>query len=110
MKLKCTDKNGCYMNHPHYMICLMLESCAEKKEKETPWPQATVVFYPAALSVVSQLFAFLESAVKLLISSFKGSEDISVFPLTCTVTKYLEEPAVLGNPEYLLWAEFRVCW
>lgn len=104
MKLKCTDKNACYINQP-YTVCLVLESCAEKKEKKGPWPQATVVFYLAALSVVSQPFWNLLSSCSSL--HFKGSEDISIFLLTCTVTKYLGELAILGNPEYLLRADFR---
>ena len=103
LKLRCTDRNVCYTNHRYYTICLVLESGAE----ETLWLQATVVFYPVALSV-SQLFTFLESAVKSLISSFKGTEDVTGFPLACTFTKYFGEPVILGNPEYLI-SEV-TCW
>lgn len=53
----------------------------KKKGERSSLAFSNIVFYPAALSVVSQLFSFLESAVKLLISSFKGSEDIGVFLL-----------------------------
>lgn len=94
-------------NHSYYTICLVLGSCAKKKsEKKASWPQATLIFYPAALLAASQLFSFLESAVKPLILIFKGSRDIISFPLTCTVTKYLGEPAIPANPQYFLWSEF----
>lgn len=41
-------------NHSYYTITLVLGSCAKKeREEKAPWPQATLIFYPAALLAAS---------------------------------------------------------